>query len=62
MDVLPPLTAELTARGFIPLTRTNAAEAIPEFEARNHALAGQLTPGDRRYLGLYGEIVLRRDK
>jgi hypothetical protein len=54
------LTAEFLARGFAARAATNAADSLPEFEARDRQLAAQLTPGDRRYLGLYGELVYVR--
>lgn len=56
------LTAEFAARGFSVAAATNAAALIPEYEARNRASASALTPGDRAYLALHGELVYRRDK
>lgn len=56
------LVAEFAARGLSLLAATNAERAIPEFEARNRSLAALLTPADRKYLSLYGELVFQRDK
>lgn len=56
------LTAEFARRGFSVVAATSAADSIADFEARNRALAAQLTPGDRLWLGLFGELVFVRDK
>jgi hypothetical protein len=56
------LTAEFAARGFSLTARTSVAKSIPDFEARNRALAGLLTEGDRKWLAFYGELVYQRDK
>jgi hypothetical protein len=56
------LTAEFAARGFRLTARTSVAKSIPDFAARHRALAGLLTEGDRKWLGLYGELVYQRDK
>jgi hypothetical protein len=55
------VVAEFAARGFSVAAATSAADSIPDFSARNRALAAQLTEGDRRWLGLYGELVFHRD-
>jgi hypothetical protein len=56
------LTAEFAARGFSLAASTNVAKSVPDFEARNRALAGLLTDGDRKWLAFYGELVYQRDK
>jgi hypothetical protein len=55
------LAAEFRARGFRLLERALVSEYLPDFEARNRTVAALLTPGDRRYLALYGTFVFRRD-
>ncbi len=54
-------TTEFAARGFSVTSSASIAKSIPDFEARNRAVAGGLTAGDRRYLALYSELVFRRD-
>jgi SAM-dependent methyltransferase len=54
------LAAEFEARGFALASEASIADSILEFEARNRAVAALLTPGDRRYLALYHELVFRR--
>jgi SAM-dependent methyltransferase len=54
-------TAEFAARGFSVASAASVAKSIPEFNARNSAVASALTAGDKRYLGLYSELVFRRD-
>ena len=56
------VAAEFAARGFSLVASTSAASSIPDFEARNRAVAALLTEGDRRWLALYGELVFQRDK
>jgi len=56
------LTAEFLSRGFSLQAQASMSKSIPDFEARNRALADLLTPGDRQYLSLYGELVFQRDK
>jgi len=56
------LTAEFISRGFSLTASTSATNSIPEFEARNHALAGLLTEGDRKWLSFYGELIFQRVK
>lgn len=56
------LTAEFISRGFSLTASTSATSSIPEFEARNHALAGLLTEGDRKWLSFYGELIFQRVK
>ena len=56
------LTAEFAARGFTAEGPVSVADSIPKFEARNRALAGSLSAGDREYLALYGEMVFTRVK
>ncbi len=54
--------AEFAARGFGLAASTSAAKSIPDFEARNRAVAGLLTEGDRKMLALYGELCFVREK
>ncbi len=54
-------TTEFAARGFSVASSASIAKSIPDFEARNRAVAGGLTAGDKRYLALYSELVFRRD-
>lgn len=56
------LAAEFTGRGFSVSVRASVARSIPDFEARNRAVADLLTPGDRQYLALYGELCFVREK
>jgi hypothetical protein len=56
------LEAEFAARGFELSVAASVAESIPDFAARNSALAEALTPGDKKYLALYGELVFVRVK
>jgi hypothetical protein len=56
------LTSEFTSRGFSLTASTNAAKSIPDFEARNRALAGILTEGDRKWLSFYGDLIYQRVK
>jgi hypothetical protein len=55
------LSAEFVTSGFSLVAATNVAASIPDFEARNRALADHLTAGDRRWLSLFGELVFQRD-
>jgi SAM-dependent methyltransferase len=55
------LVAEFAARGFALLASARVAARIPDFAARHRELAATLTAGDRAWLGLYGELVFRRD-
>jgi SAM-dependent methyltransferase len=54
------LAAEFTKRGFTRTEYRSVAKSLPDFEARNRALAGQLTPGDRAYLALYSELCFAK--
>jgi hypothetical protein len=56
------LAAEFASRGFSLVAAASAVNSVPDFEARNRALAGLLTEGDRKWLALYGELVFQRDK
>ena len=54
------VVAEFVARGFTLVASRSATAGLPEFESRNRAVAAQLTPGDRLYLSLMGELVFKR--
>jgi hypothetical protein len=54
------LTAEFAARGFELRSKAEITTFLPDFEARSRDLASLLTRGDRRWLGLYGELVFQR--
>jgi hypothetical protein len=56
------LAAEFTARGFSVVTSASVAKSLPAFESHNRALASRLTTGDRQYLALYAELVVKREK
>jgi hypothetical protein len=54
------LVAEFEARGFRLDVSSGLDKNFSEFEARNRAVSVLLTPDDRRYLSLYGELVFAR--
>jgi len=56
------LKAEFEARDFELVVEASMDTAIADFEARNTDLGSKLTADDRRYIGLYGELVFRRTK
>lgn len=51
------LSAAFGIRGFRLLEEVGVAGKLPAFEAHNRAVFRQLTEADRKYLGLYGELV-----
>lgn len=56
------LTDEFVSRGFRVVGLPTFDSYFPDFKTRNPAMYKMLTPADLTYLGLYGEVVLRREK
>jgi hypothetical protein len=56
------LKEEFIVRDFKLVTETNAASLLEEFEAENPSSFAALTAYDKKYIGLYGELVLQRTK
>lgn len=55
------LAAEFTARGFVLVATPGFASFFDDFRAHNRTMFKMLTPADFEFLGLYGEIILRRE-
>jgi SAM-dependent methyltransferase len=56
------LIDEFARRDFKVVAVANIASSIPQFKAGSPRIAAQLTADDRAYLGLFAEIVFRRER
>ena len=54
------VVAALRSQDFALTVDASLADSIPDFAARNHAVASQLSAGDRAWLALYRELVFQR--
>ncbi len=56
------VSREFAARGFKQTAFTSVADSFDAFAEHNRAVSAGLTPGDKQYLALYGELVFVREK
>lgn len=56
------LVREFAARGFAVVGAPTFDASFDEFRTRNPTMYKMLTPADLRFLALYGEILLKREK
>jgi hypothetical protein len=54
--------SEFKRAGFTCTENTSVMSYLKEFESRRLAIASLLTPGDLKWLDLYGELIFKREK